>query len=172
MMNLVQTLARAARPAIVAAALATLAPAAHAQTKPSAAELADANKLVQIIGATTLFNPLIPGVIEQAKLLFLQQNPALANDLNEVAAKLRADYAPRFSELTDQVAMQFATRFTEPELKQVLAFYSSPAGRKLLDQQPQIIDVSMHFAQDWANKLSAEVVIKIREEMKKKGHNL
>jgi hypothetical protein len=28
----------------------------------------------------------------------------------------------------------------------------------------------MKFAQDWANKLSDEVVAKMREELKKRGH--
>ena len=30
----------------------------------------------------------------------------------------------------------------------------------------------MKFAQNWANKLSDEVIAKMREEMKKRGHNL
>ena len=31
---------------------------------------------------------------------------------------------------------------------------------------------SMRFAQDWANKLSDEVIAKMRDEMKKRGHVL
>ena len=89
MTNFMHALSRAVRPAIFVAVLAAAAPAANAQTKPSAAEIADANKLIQIIGATNLFTPLIAGVVEQAKLLFLQQNPGLAPDLNAVALQLR-----------------------------------------------------------------------------------
>ena len=63
-------------------------PAAHGQ-QPSAAAMATAKELVAITGATSLFNPLIAGVVEQAKLLYLQQNPALAKDLNEIADKMR-----------------------------------------------------------------------------------
>ena len=79
---------------------------------------------------------------------------------------------PRFVELTDEVARQYATNFTEPELKAILAFYQSPAGKKLLERQPTVVDASMKFAQDWANKLSDEVVPKMREELKKRGHTL
>jgi len=165
-------LQRVVRPALVAATAIALSHPLFAQPKPSAATLAAAHKLIEVTGATSLFNPLIPGVIEQAKLLFLQQNPALGNDLNEVAAKLRTDLAPRFSELTDEVAKFYAADFTEQELKEILAFYQSPTGKKLLERQPQIIDHSMKFAQDWANKLSVEVVAKMREEMKKRGHDL
>ena len=97
-------------------------------------------------GATAVFNPLIAGVVEQAKLLFLQQNPGLAKDLNEVAAKMRTDLQPRFNELNDEVARLYATNFTEQELKDILAFYQSPAGKKLLVTQPKVIDASMAFA--------------------------
>ena len=72
--------------------------------------MATAKELVAVTGATTVFNPLIAGVVEQAKLLFLQQNPALAKDLNEIAAKMRTDLAPRFAELSDEMAKLYATR--------------------------------------------------------------
>jgi hypothetical protein len=35
-----------------------------------------------------------------------------------------------------------------------------------------VVDDSMKFAQDWANKLSDQVVAKMRDELKKRGHAL
>jgi uncharacterized protein len=167
-----QALRRAARAAAVAVALVALGPPAYAQPKPTPAAMAAAQELIKITGATALFNPLIPGVVEQAKLLFLQQNPSLGKDLNEVAAKLRAEYASRLTELTTHVADLYTQRFTEAELKQLVAFYQSPLGKKLQAQQPEIVDSSMKYAQDWANDLSDKVIAKMREEMKKRGHSL
>src|SRR6185312_832134 len=150
----------------MAIALAGFIPAAHAQ-QPSAASIQVAKQLIAATGATAVFNPLIAGVVEQAKILFLQQNPALAKDLNEVAAKIRTDLQPRFSEISDEVAKLYAANFTEQELKDVLGFYQSSSGKKLLTTQPKVIESSMSFAGDWANKLSDEVVAKMRDEMKK-----
>ena len=70
------------------------------------------------------------------------------------------------------MALLYATHFTEPELKAILVFYQSPVGKKLLVEQPTVVDASMRFAQDWANKLSDQVIAKMREELKKRGHNL
>ena len=170
MIDVMQALQRAVRLPLVAVALLAFTAAAPAQSKPSAAALATAHQLINVTGATNLFRPLIAGVIEQAKTPFLQQNPALAGDLKEIGAKINAELEPRFSEITDHVAMLYATHFTEPELKAILAFYQSPAGKKLLAEQPRIIDSSMSFAQNWANKLSDQVVDKMREELKKRGH--
>jgi hypothetical protein len=131
-----------------------------------------AKEIVSVTGATALFNPLIAGVVEQAKNLFLQQNPGLAKDLNEIATKMRADLAPRFTELTDEVAKLYAAHFSEAELKQVLAFYKSPVGMKLIAEQPKVGEESLKFAQDWANKLSDQVTANMRDELKKRGHAL
>jgi hypothetical protein len=171
MMRFMQATNRAIRLAAVAVALAVSSPAAHAQ-QPSAAAMSTAKEIVTVTGATSLFNPLIAGVVEQAKLLYLQQDPSLSKDLNEIAAKLRSDLAPRFEEVANDVARNYATNFTEQELKDVLAFYKSPAGKKLISEQPKVVDASLKFAQTWATSLSDEVVGKMREELKKKGHAL
>ncbi len=162
---------RALRLVVVAAAMAVTSPAAMAQ-QPAPAALASAKEVVAITGATALFNPLIAGVVEQAKNLFLQQNPALAKDLNEVAVKMRADLAPRFDELSNEVARIYTVHFSESELKELAAFYKTSVGKKLIEVQPLVVDDSLKFAQDWANKLSDEVIPKIRDEMKKRGHAL
>jgi hypothetical protein len=167
-MSIIQAIKRTSRLAAVAVALVAFGPAAHSQ-QPSAAAMSTAKEIVTVTGATTLFNPLIAGVVEQAKLLFLQQNPGLSKDLNEIAIKMRNDLAPRFDELVNDVARNYAIHFTEQELKDVLAFYKSPAGKKLISEQSKVVEASMKFAQDWANKLSDQVIAQMREELKKRG---
>jgi hypothetical protein len=160
------------RAAILSIGIVACAPAAMAQQQPSAAAMSTARELINVKGATGMYDTIIPGVVEQAKNLFLRTNPGLAKDLNEVAAKLRADYAPRNAELREQVVRIYASHFTEQELKEALAFYKSAVGRKLIEHEPKILEKSMSDVQAWANKLSDEVVSKMRAEMKKKGHNI
>jgi hypothetical protein len=164
------------RPSVLRATIIGLALGASIGTavaqQPSATAMATAKELITVKGATSLYEPLVPGVIEQAKSVFLQGNPTLGKDLNEVAAKLRAEYASRSAEVVNDVAMLYASRFTEQELKDVLAFYKSPLGRKMMKEEPDILDQSMRNAQTWANRLSEEIFMKIRVEMKKRGHDI
>src|SRR5690348_4398782 len=122
------------RAAAFAACLAFTAPAFAQQPTPAA--MATAKEVVTLTGSTAVFAPIVAGVVEQAKLLFLQQNPGLSRDLNEIAAKLRTDLQPRIVEINDEVARLYAIAFTEQELKEILAFYKSSTGKKMLDQQP------------------------------------
>ena len=145
---------------------------ADAQQQPSATAIATAKEVITVKGATALWEPIVPGVIEQAKSVFVQANPTLLKELNEVALKLRAEYAPRSAEVVNDVAKLYASRFTEQELKDTLAFYKSPLGKKLLAEEPSILDQSMRNAQSWADRLSQEVIGKIRSEMKRRGHEI
>ena len=170
-MSVVEVIKSAMRPAAVALALVGFSSVADAQ-QASAVAVQTAKEIVKVTGATTLFTPLIPGVIEQAKNLFLQQNPALSKDLNEIAVQMRADLAPRFDELTAEVAKLYAAHFTEAELKDLLAFYKTPVGMKLIAEQPKVGEEGLKFAQDWANQLSDQVIGRMRDELKKRGHAL
>jgi uncharacterized protein len=123
-------------------------------------------------GSTQLWDAVVPGVIEQVKAVFLQTNPALSKELNEVAGRLRAEYAPRSSQLIDQVAQLYAHSFTEQELKEALAFYKSPLGKKIVNEEPKVLDEGLHRVQQWSNKFSEEVMSRMRAEMKKKGYDL
>jgi hypothetical protein len=54
---------------------------------------------------------------------------------------------PRGAEVMSDTAHLYATRFSEQELKDMLSFYRSPLGRKLLVEEPVIADQSMkHLA--------------------------
>ena len=70
----------------------------------------------------------------------MQTNFMYAKDLNEVAAIEEKRYAPRVSELVDMTARIYASHFTEAELKELLAFYQSPIGRKALVEEPTVLE--------------------------------
>ena len=161
--------------ALVALALIGLARPAAAQNPapgPSPSAILLAKQIVELKGARQLFTPLVRGVVEKVKDQFMQTNFMWAKDLNEVAANLEKDYAPRVDELVDMSARIYASHFTEAELKQLLAFYQSPLGRKAITEEPKALDESMAGGGQWGDNLSDEVVIKIRDEMKKRGHDL
>ena len=164
-------IATAACAGVLAVVLLVPLETARAQ-KPSLAALATAKELITIKGGTAIYQPIVPGVIEQAKGVFLRANPMLGKDLNEVAASLRTEYVPRGAELVNEAARIYASRFTEQELKDALTFYKSPLGRKLLAEEANVLDQSLKNAQVWADKLSEEVIARIRNEMKKRGHEI
>jgi hypothetical protein len=153
-----------------ALALADLPARAQQPKPPTPSALAVAKELIEVKGATHMFDPVIPGVIETAKNTYLKTSPQLSKDLNEVAAQLRTEYASKRADLATQVATIYAEHFTEPELKQALAFYKTPLGKKLIVEEAQVLEQSMSTVQTWADKFADEMLARFRVEMRKRGH--
>lgn len=150
-----------------------LAVPARAQAPaPSPGALAAAKELMTLKGAAAMFDPLIPGVIESAKNQFLPTNPNLAGPLTEVANQLHKEYEPKRAEVVELVAKIYAQHFTEQELKDIVAFYKTPSGKKMLAEEPIAINQSLAAAQDWANQFSDMVLQRFRADMAKKGYKL
>ena len=157
---------------LFAAAMTCIAfgPAAQAQQQPSAAAVALAREVIELKGATSMFDSVIVGVIEFHKNNLLQINPNLQRDLEEVAGRLRTEYATRRVEVQTEIARAYASKFTEQELKDAVAFYKTPLGKKLVTEEPNAVDEATKRVDEWANKYAEEVIVKYRAEMRKKGH--
>jgi hypothetical protein len=161
---------------VIAAVELAFVAAAGAQPKPPAgptpAALLLAKELIELKGATKAYDPLVFGVIEYHKNLFLQTNPNLAKDLDAVAAKLIKELQPRKVEMQQEMTQIYARHFTEQELKDALAFYRTPLGKKLIAEEPKALEESMAAADAWSKKFAQEVIAKFRAEMKARGRNL
>ena len=156
-----------------AVAVACLAGAGTARAQqPTPAQLALAKELVVLKGGAAMFAPLIPGVIQRTKQALEPTNPQLIGPLNEVATQLLKEYEPKNAEIVNEIAKIYAEHFTEAELKEILAFYKSPPGRKMIVEEPKAISETLKATQDWAVKFSDVVLQRFRLEMKKKGYDL
>ena len=169
-MSFLQASWRGVRLTMVAAAL-VLSGQAMAQ-QPSQAALKTAAEITRLTGANELFAPLIPGVIEQARLFFVQQDPTMTNDATEIANQLRKDYEPRLQEVYSKVVEIYASHFTEQELKDLVAFYKSTLGQKLLSTEPKAIQMSMAYMNQWAQSFADQVSGEFRAEMRKRGKQM
>ena len=156
---------------VVVIACQMLAGAALAQ-QPTPAAIATAKELVELKGGSQMFDPVIASIVEQTKGALLQTNPQLAKDLNEVAAQLRTEFTPRRDELMNEAAKRYAARFSDAELKELVTFFKSPLGKKMITQEPQVLDETFSFVQQWGPRVAEEAMNRYRAEMKKKGHNL
>jgi hypothetical protein len=173
--RLAPAVAGIARRALIALALVVVAVPALAeeqQAEPSANAIAMAREIIDLKGSTALFAPLVAGVIERVRALHLQTNPNLRKDLDEVSATLRKLFAPRTAEVTAQFAKYYASSFTEPELKQILAFYRTPTGKKVIAIEPGLLQDAIAGLKDWQEDFGEEVLGRFRIEMKKRGHDL
>ncbi len=158
--------------AVGAAAIAWLALtySAQAQQQPSPAAVALATQLLEVKGGLAAFDPAIDGVISHHKSILLQINPNLTKDIDAVDAMMRADVVARRADLHREVATGFASVFSEQDLKDLIAFYKTPLGKKLAEFEPKAGQESTKRAQEWVEKYAETTMGRMRAEMKKRGH--
>ena len=153
-------------------ALIVMGSVGYAQQKPTTAAIALAREIITLKGSTSMIDPIVTGVIEKIKYMHLQTNPMLSKPLNEVAAQLSKEFAQVTADLKSDVASIYASRFTEAELKLILAFYKTPAGQKVIKEEPVVFDVIVQQLKVWQERFGEEVLARFRAEMKKRGHEL
>ena len=158
--------------AIPAEAQQKNAPAAPAATplKPaSPAALAAAKEILTMKNASAMYANAVPNLVEQTKNVLMQSNLNYQKDLNEVAIIVAKTLAGREKEIGDGMAQVYANEFTEQELKDLVTFYKSPLGQKLLASEPRAIQFSMSYMNQWALAFAGSVNEAFREEMKKRN---
>jgi hypothetical protein len=156
---------------IGAAAIMCLAWTGGAQAQqPSAAAVALATQLLELKGGLAAFDPAIDGVIIHHRSILLQINPNSTRDVDATVQLMRADVAARRQELHNEIALGYASVFSEQDLKDIIAFYKTPLGKKIVENEPKAGEASAKRAQLWIDKYAEEVMSKMRVEMKKRGH--
>ena len=83
---------------------------------------------------------------------FLHQ---IASQMDErFVAEMQEILLPRLDELTALVATIWVEHFSEEELVELIEFYSTPLGLKLIQRQPEIAQSAMREGLKWGEKLA------------------
>ena len=151
----------------------TALPAAAQQPKPaSPAVIAAAKEILAMKNAAAMYAQAVPNIVQQTKDQLMQSNLNYQKDLNEVAVIVAQKLAGREKEIGDGMASIYANEFTEQELKDLVTFYKSALGQKLLGTEPRAIQESMGFMNQWAQRFAETVNGEFRAEMRKRGKQI
>ena len=147
-------------------------PAAATLKEGTPAAIAAAKEILAMKNASAMYASAVPNIVEQTKNALLQSNLNYQKDLNEVAVIVAKNLAGREKEIGDGMAKVYANEFSEQELKDLVTFYKSPLGQKLLSTEPRAIQGSMAYMNSWAQQFSEIVNGEFRAEMRKRGKEI
>ena len=136
------------------------------------AAMAAAREILTLKNAGAMYGNAVPGIVQQTKDALIQQNLNYQKDLNDVAVVVAQAFAGKEKEIGEGMAQIYCNEFSEQELKDLVAFYKSPLGQKLLSNEPRAIQFSMSFMNQWAQQFSETVNAQFRAEMRKRGKQI
>ena len=161
----------AASPKPTAKPGATPPPAPAPEPDISASHLALAREVMLSSGIARSFDSIIPTMADQIRKNAVTR-PDLAKDLDEVLKGLDPEMELQKQRLINIAARIYAKRLNEAELKDIVTFFRSPAGKRYVETQPQILDDMVGAMQDWTQEVSEYIMVRTRAEMGKRGHQL
>lgn len=67
-------------------------------------------------------------------------------------------------DLTNMIIPIYDKHYTESDIDQLIAFYNSPIGKKMISTMPQVMQESMIAGQAWGKQISEKIQAKIKEK--------
>ncbi len=139
---------------------------------PTATHIAKARQLILATGISRSFQIIIPEFMDQIGNTLTQSRPDLVHDMDLVLVQLKPEFEHQSDEMIDQSARIYATLLSEKDIDSILAFFNSDAGKRYVGAQPFFLNQLVSGMQAWQQKISINMMARVREEMKKKGHDL
>lgn len=136
------------------------APSVSSASKGSsadAARISDIRRLLAITGSRSMVNDMKATMMEQ----FKQASPSLPPAMfDEMLAEMKAE------DLEEAIIPIYLKHFTASDIKQLIAFYQSPFGKKVTRAMPQIIQESNQAGISWGQGVIEKIATKWHNEGK------
>jgi uncharacterized protein len=127
------------------------AKSAHAETPKEK----DIRHLLQLTGAAALGGQVMAQMLETFK-----------STMPNVPAKFWSELAKELdpNELVEMVIPIYDKQLSGPEIKDLIKFYETPTGKKLIKVMPAITQESMTVGKEWGRAIGDKVITKLKQE--------
>jgi hypothetical protein len=143
---------------------------ARAQEASDQKSLELSEQLLDLAGVKVMVTQLLDQVTPGLTRLVQQANPGKEAAVNEVMTGfIWPKMKERLPEMIHEGAIMYTKHFTIDELTQLVSFYQSPVGRKLVREQPAMSLELGHIGQAWAQAVAVQAIQQYSDEFKKRG---
>lgn len=134
-----------------------LAMPGFAQSHPDAAKQADIQKLMNLTGAANLG-------VQAADQMIASMRGAMATVPDKFWTEFRKEI--NADELVNLIIPVYDKHLTPAELKELIKFYETPVGKKMIAVMPAITAESMQIGQQWGMEVARRARAKLDAQKK------
>jgi len=160
-------------------ALSVLCVIALFQARPAAGQTpdesvrADIEKLMQLTGTAQLASQMVSTLTAQILDGMKKSQPSVPDRALTIAREvLDTEFAKAFSgpqSMMPEIAAAYAKRFTQDDIRAMVAFYESPVGKKMIQVMPALVRDSMMIGQRWAQTEMPRITSLLQERLRAEG---
>lgn len=142
---------------------------AHAQAVDPAYEK-DALRLLEMTGAQRLGEQMLDAVMNSVGQSLRQANPNIPQRVVDIAGETARDlYKSEMGSLLPRIVVAYSKVLTHDEVRQMIAFYETPLGRRIIQVMPQLQQASTQAGQEWAQSHAPKLQEMLEKRLKAEG---
>jgi len=133
---------------------------------------ADIKRLMKLSGTDSIGNRVGQAVAQQIRSAIEQQVPVQKQRVMDVADDVLEQWTRQFAsdeELLRELVGIYARSFTHEEIEQLIDFYETDLGQKVITEMPRIAAESMRVGQRVAQRLVPELEAKMQKRFDEEG---
>src|SRR3954463_733015 len=155
--------------ALLAAAWLTIG-VAEAQDATDPKAIALSAQLFDIAGVKPMLVQMLDQMAPSLTQLIQQANPGKESEVAEVMNRFVVPkMKERLPEVISEGAKVYARHFTADEIGQLIEFYNSPLGGKLVREQPLLAQELTGISTAWSQAVAVQAVREYADEFRKRG---
>jgi hypothetical protein len=156
--------------ALLAAAWLATSPAARAQDASDPKSLELSAQLLEVAGVKPMLMQMLDQITPSLTQLIQQANPGKETEVAEVINRfVMPKMKERLPEMIGEGAKVYAKHFKTEEITQLIQFYQSPLGVKLVREQPLMAQEMGRVGSAWAQAVAMQAVREYADEFRKRG---
>ena len=113
------------------------------------------NQLMELMGSGKMAIQMMNQMMDSFKSSYSNVNDTFWEDFKK---EIKAE------DITNMIIPIYDKHYTESDIDQLIAFYNSPIGKKMIATMPQVMHESMVAGQAWGKQISEKVIAKLKEK--------
>lgn len=126
-----------------------------------------AGQLVKLSGSAAAFDDILPNIAERAKTTLIRSNPQMQLGIIDIVDRVALSMVEYRRDLDRVHAEIWASAFTKDQMRELIAFYSSPTGKIFANRYPRVGAAQFNSAQKWSDEISELMMGRVAAEFRK-----
>ncbi|MDB5808868.1 MAG: hypothetical protein JWN94_990 [Betaproteobacteria bacterium] len=130
----------------------------------------DIERLLKMTGALSLGKQMAVSIVAQLNLAIKKARPDVPQKLMDaLPEEVSAVFDENIATFKEAVIPMYSKYFTAIEIKQMVQFYSTDLGQKVIKIMPALMQESMAIGQAWGQSLGPRIDARIKARFKQEG---
>jgi len=139
----------------------------------TAEKRADLERLLDLTNSLAVSQQISSAAAVQLAQVLKAANPYIPQALiDKLPSIVNSVIADNVSTLKELIITLYDKYFSGNELKEIIRFYSTALGQKMIKVMPSLVEESMVAGQHWGQSLGPEIERRVREQFKQAGVEL